>query len=523
MLELLLSVMLAATTTASTDAKTEEKVIPTRLPGVIMTSGTGEISVLPDRVVMSVSLYNVDKDLATAFTDNDKVAKNAGELLTKLGVPKTNIMVTNVTVQPEYENKEQTKIKRYRIWRSLSVIIDDLQLAGKCLDALLNAGAVDVSLDRIIVRDQEKKQFEAWKAALSESSRHVNEYSDELNAPLARLEWASDSPQAYSIYRTRRSVILGKLREEAGAARDLSQLMQAEQQGYYPAAPAPPPVSTPMGWTGEASGYGAGYGGGGTYGGLGAYDKRTMYRNGELSGAESLASLSVSEQKYYGQFYVNMITSPALRPGLGEEGMIFIEGKGVARMRLDRANLTCRVYSTEKELATAYTANDSVVSKAQKELDLIGIKTADVSTTNLSVYPEYQNEATGKIRRYRVVRDLKIKLDPLTVGEACAALVRSGVNDIDGLSYELADRKALEDKARAAALEDARKRAELVANSFGQRLGSLEWSSENPGNYPTYLFGKTNPEILTPTVQIEQNEMVAYVNVLAHYFAYPQQ
>jgi uncharacterized protein len=522
MLELILSVMLAATAT-STDAKTEDKVIPTRLPGVIMTHGTGEITVLPDRVVMSVSLYNVDKDLATAFSDNDKVAKNAGDLLTKLGVPKTNIMVTNVTVQPEYENKEQTKIKRYRIWRSLSVIIDDLQLAGKCLDALLNAGAVDVSLDRIIVRDQEKKQFEAWKAALTESSKHVTEYSSELNAPIARLEWASDSPQAYSIYRTRRSVILGKLREEAGAARDLSQLMTAEQQGYYPAPPPASPATSPMGWSGEATGGGGGYGYGASYGGIGSYDKRTMYKNGDLAGSESLASLSVSEQKYYGQFYVNMITSPALRPGLGEEGMIFIEGKGVARMRLDRANLTCRVYSTEKELATAYTANDNIVTKAQRELDLIGIKAADVTTTNLSVYPEYQNEATGKIRRYRVVRDLKIKLDPLTVGEACAALVRSGVNDIGGLSYELADRKALEDKARAAALEDARKRAELVTAAYGQRLGSLEWSSENPGNYPTYLFGKTNPEILTPTVQIEQNEMVAYVNVLAHYFAYPQQ
>jgi uncharacterized protein YggE len=238
--------------------------------------------------------------------------------------------------------------------------------------------------------------------------------------------------------------------------------------------------------------------------------------------ATTSSTLSVVEQTFSSRFLANLVVNPARRASLGEEGMIFIAGYGVARMRLDRANLTCRVQSVGKQLADAYTDNDLIVSAAQKGLSDLGIKPEDVATTNVSIYPEYQNEATGKIRRYRIMRDLKIKLDPMKVGDVCAALVRAGVSDIDGLSYELSDKKALEEKARQEALKDAYSRAEMIADAFGQKLGYLEWSSENPGNYPTYLFGKTNPAIAYPTVQVELNEMVAYVTVYAHYTARAQ-
>jgi len=518
MIEIILALALAATPTVAkaTDVAKEE-VIPTRIPGVIMVDGYGEVKALPDRVVLDVTLYSVENELAAAFSANDRIANEAKNLLLGLAIPVENIVVTNIQVQPEYDDKEQTRIKRYRIWRSLSVIIDDLKLAGRALDALLNSGAADVQMRRIYVKDSSSKQADAWKASLSDVSKKAREYSIKLEAPISRLEWASDNAGAYSIYRTRRSVILGKLREEAGAARDLATLMSTEESvlGMLEAEEADYEISA-----GEKEYTERGAAGG--------YDKRMKHAETKAPAkalykttAATTSSLSVSEQTFSSRFLANILVKPTMRPSLGEEGMIFIAGIGEARMRLDRANLTCRVQSVDKNLSGAYSDNDYIISKAQKELAKLGIKEEDIVTSNLVVYPEYQNEATGKIRRYRVTRDLKIKLNPLAVGEACAALVNAGVSDINGLSYELTDRKVLEEKARKAALSDARNRAELVAVAFEQNLGSLEWSSESPNNYSTYLFGKSSPLIAYPQVRVELNEMVANVTVYAHYVTYP--
>lgn len=519
MLGLILGLALAATPTTGSTTKSAPTELPTTIPGVIMVDGYGEVKALPDRVVLDVGLYSVEKDLLDAFEANNKVSNDATQLLYGLKIPKENIVVTNIVIQPEFEDIEQTKFKRFRIWRNLSVIIDDMQLAGKALDALLNSGASDVQMRRIYVKESEKKSAEAWKSALANTARHAQEYANKLGANISRLEWASDSPSAYSIYRTRRSVILGKLREEASAARDLATLTESEKtlERYLDdgkdmdAEYAADEITMSMGASG---------------GGMNAPAKPSMkYRDKSKKvskeSAQTTSSFSVQEQTFSSRFLANLVVSPARRPGLGEEGMVFTSGTGVARMRLDRANLICRLYSVDKELAGAYSDNDAILLHATNELAKLGVKEADVITTSISITPEYQNENTGRIRRYRIVRNLKIQLDPLQVGEACAALVRGGVSDIDGLSYELADKKALEEKARLIALKDARSKASQVAEAFGQNLGSLEWSSENPANYSAYLFGKSNPAISYPSVQIELNEMVAYVTVHTHYTTYP--
>jgi len=517
MINIILALIIAAIAPASTKAKPDAEMPVSNLPGVVMIDGYGEVKVLPDRVILDVTLYSVEKDLIDAFLANNKIATQSQELLLALKVPPENIVVTNIQVQPEYEDKEQTKFKRFRIWRNLSIILDDLQLAGKALDALLNSGAADVQLRRIYVKEGEKRQYEAWKASLDDIAKRSRDYATKLGVSYNRLERASDSPDAYTIYRTRRSVILGKLREEAGAAMDLAAVTEARQKyneaylagdtekaQYLANEVSDVTLETKSAETGQEESF-----------------KKIGGRKEAKHAAQTSSTLSVVEQTFSSRFLANLVVNPSRRPSLGEEGMIFVAGYGVARMRLDRANLTCRVHTVDKALAGAYSDNDAIVAAAQKGLSDLGLKPEDVSTTNVAIYPEYANEATGKIRRYRVIRDLKIRLDPMKVGDVCAALVKGGVSDIDGLSYEITDKKALEEKARTAALKDAHSRAELIAGAFGQRLGMLEWSSESPSNYPAYLFGKTNPVITYPSVQVELNEMVAYVTVYAHYTARP--
>lgn len=492
--------------------------LPTSIPGVIMVDGTGEVKAMPDRVVLSVTLYNVDKDLGSAYSGNDRIADSAQNLLTKLGIAQENMMVTNIAVYPEYEDKEKTKVKRYRVWRYMTVIVDDLQLAGQAMDALLNSGVANVSLSGVYVKEQENKYREAWKLALDETAGHARNYADKLGARISRLEWASDSPSAYSIYRTRRSVVLGKLREEASAARDIAALQDASPDvAELLGSTTPSDTTTYNKFAGDEESDRKSVSGKMKNG---RNEPKTKYAESTelpMQQRYSQAGFAVAEQTFSNRFLANVVVEPARRPGLGEEGMIFVAGVGTVRKRLDRANLTCHIYSVKKQLEEAYTESDGILQKAQIELTQLGIRENDITTANLRVTPEYENQKTGRIRRYRIDRTVVIRLDPLNVGKACASLARAGVTWINGLKYEVIDRKALEEQAREMALTDARNRASDVADAFGQRLGSLEWASENQSNYSSYLFGKSNPVITAPTVKMELNEMVASVIVYTHY------
>jgi uncharacterized protein YggE len=60
------------------------------------------------------------------------------------------------------------------------------------------------------------------------------------------------------------------------------------------------------------------------------------------------------------------------------------------------------------------------------------------------------------------------------LGEILDAVVRSGANTINGITFDVTDKSAAEAQARDMAIQNARAEAEAIASAAGVKLGDLQ-------------------------------------------------
>jgi hypothetical protein len=64
------------------------------------------------------------------------------------------------------------------------------------------------------------------------------------------------------------------------------------------------------------------------------------------------------------------------------------------------------------------------------------------------------------------------------VGPGLDALVEAGANELHGVGFDISEKEALLDRARIAAIQDARRKAEIYAEAAGVHLGRVISISE---------------------------------------------
>lgn len=163
----------------------------------------------------------------------------------------------------------------------------------------------------------------------------------------------------------------------------------------------------------------------------------------------------------------------------------------------DRATLSARLW--ERTPVLAYTdettdpdalrqARDRLEQRATaliRTLEEAGVERDKINAGSLAVQPEYVPAPRNRdgdnelLIRTRVERPFQVRVDDLErLPRLLDALTAAGVNAMDGISYELADRDAAADEALVMALEKARHKAELMARTLGVSLGSVVNISE---------------------------------------------
>jgi uncharacterized protein YggE len=147
------------------------------------------------------------------------------------------------------------------------------------------------------------------------------------------------------------------------------------------------------------------------------------------------------------------------------------------------------------------TVSEAVDVAAGRATDLIaaleglGVAEEDIQTSNYSVYPEYEyreNQAP-RITGYRVDNTLDVKIRDLDrAGEVLDAATAAAGDEVrvNGVSFVLEDNDALVVAARAAAWEDAKAKAEQLADLADVRLGAPLTISESLGSVPVPMFAR---------------------------------
>jgi uncharacterized protein YggE len=155
-------------------------------------------------------------------------------------------------------------------------------------------------------------------------------------------------------------------------------------------------------------------------------------------------------------------------------------GEAVEEVTPDIATLRFGVVSERASAAEAAQENAKIIDGIVAELKNMGVGEIDVQTQDLTLTPVVVEDRDPKgkpapIRKfYRAQHDLAVRLHEMArLGDIAGKLIDKGVNSFQGVDFDYSDPPAKRDVLRAAAMADARRRAEIYAQAAGLRLARI--------------------------------------------------
>jgi uncharacterized protein YggE len=175
---------------------------------------------------------------------------------------------------------------------------------------------------------------------------------------------------------------------------------------------------------------------------------------------------------------------------------ISVSGTGEAQGAPDLAYIQLGIDVVNVDVSVALADANTLMTAIQDAIKGQGIDQADLQTVNFNVYPEdVYDPATGQPtgeRRYHVSNFLNVKVRDISkISAVIDAGLGAGANNVSGLTFGVADTKALEDAARTKAIEDAKARAQALADGMGVKLGDVIVITEG-GATPPILYDKVS-------------------------------
>lgn len=162
----------------------------------------------------------------------------------------------------------------------------------------------------------------------------------------------------------------------------------------------------------------------------------------------------------------------------GAPTQIVVTGQGTVSRSPDVATLNFSIVTNDDVAERASSRNNAVYTTVLSRLGAIGIGKNDVRTTfygmNFVPRPEEPPQAPGAmpVRRpgerygYVVNRGLSVTIhDTKNAGRAIDAAVASGVTDIGGVSFGIADQRGAFGSALKRAVQDAQSQAKTLAEA----------------------------------------------------------
>jgi uncharacterized protein YggE len=189
--------------------------------------------------------------------------------------------------------------------------------------------------------------------------------------------------------------------------------------------------------------------------------------------------------------------------------LITVTGDGSVDAAPDLAVLSMGVATNAKTATQAMAQNTAALAVVLDRLKSAGIAERDLQTSNLSLNPNWTgyDSGTPKITGYTAVNQLTVRIRALdTLGVVLDAAITDGANTVNGLSFALSDPRPAMDKARVAAVADARAKATLLVKAAGAGLGRIVSMTEGGGMQPGPVF-KTERMLQDAPVPIAGGEV----------------
>lgn len=203
-----------------------------------------------------------------------------------------------------------------------------------------------------------------------------------------------------------------------------------------------------------------------------------------------------------------------------------VTGQGRVSAAPDRAVVRLGAVAQADEAQAAQQQVNQVVQRALDAIRGVGVPDERIRTVGLSLFPVYSQPEPRpqrgqpeepRIVGYRASNTVEVTLDDLDlVGQVIDAGVGAGANQLEGLSFELRDDIEQRQQALQRAVEEARAKAQTLAEALGVQLAGVYRASEGGiGVYQPQMRGAmmyARAEMATP-VEPGQVEVQASVTV----------
>lgn len=185
-----------------------------------------------------------------------------------------------------------------------------------------------------------------------------------------------------------------------------------------------------------------------------------------------------------------------------------VSGTGTVYLTPDIAYLYIGVHTEEPAIATAVSNNNTQTTALVDALKNAGVAEVDIQTSNFSVYKSYDkltDQQTGTPYAvdntvYVTVRDLT------TLGSLLNTAVEAGANNINSITFDVADKTAAMTQARQKAMANASSLASELAQTAGVQLAEIQnvsYSDYSPNPYSYGMGGGGGAEAANASVPIQ--------------------
>jgi uncharacterized protein YggE len=190
--------------------------------------------------------------------------------------------------------------------------------------------------------------------------------------------------------------------------------------------------------------------------------------------------------------FAALLASSLISPALADPRTMAMSGHGEVKAAPDQVQVNAGVNTNASTAAAALAANTTRMKGVFAALTRLGIPDKNIQTVNFSVSPQYTNGGENQPPRltgYQVSNQVTVRLEEVgKLGAALDALVTSGANQMNGVSFSIKDTSTLLTTAREQAVADARARAETYAKAAGVSLGPIQSISEGGNDAPRPMY-----------------------------------
>lgn len=143
----------------------------------------------------------------------------------------------------------------------------------------------------------------------------------------------------------------------------------------------------------------------------------------------------------------------------------------------DLAMITLGMQTVSADAGTAMQINSEKMNLAFATLEKHGVNDSDLSTSSISLTPRYEkrkNQDVGvapEIVGYHVSNQLVVTVQDVGIlGDVIDSLVNAGINSIQSIQFDVADKSEIYDNARELAAKEVNDMARIYADSLGATI-----------------------------------------------------